>query len=305
MEETDMENKTRLSMIISLVAAMFILSTFSGVVGAQTSDDMYKQNMDKYQSTKKKLDAAQASFEQAYSKLRNLNDIKSREELRNKAREYLLSAIDHTRSHLEILKTRVGQGEIGTISFDPSGIIDDHIKELDQIKANVEAAQTIPDFIAANRELKDLWVKIRLETRYYIGEVLNNRIDKFITKTDNVTKSMDAAIKKLNDNGTDTSRLTADEASFNQLVTEAKANQANTTALFNTHTGFADNGTLKDANLARDFLKQGDASQRATIKSLKEVSKQVLKFVRDFRQISRGEIKVEGKVTSTLSGKGE
>jgi hypothetical protein len=53
-----------------------------------------------------------------------------------------ISAIDHTRSHLEILKTRVGQGEIGTISFDPSAIIDDHIKELDQIRANVEAAQT-------------------------------------------------------------------------------------------------------------------------------------------------------------------
>jgi hypothetical protein len=95
---------------------------------------------------------------------------------------------------------------------------------------------------------------------------------------------MDAAIKKLNDNGTDTSKLTADEASFNQLVTEVRANQVNTTELFNV---------------------QGDASQRATIKSLKEVSKQVLKFVRDFRQISRGEIKIEGKVTSTLSGKGE
>jgi hypothetical protein len=300
-----MKNKTRLSITISLVAAMFILSMFSGVVAAQTPEDMYKQNMDNYQNTKKKLDAAQASFEQAYSKLRNLKDVKSREELKNKTRDYLLSAIDHTRSHLEVLKSRVGNGEIGTISFDPSAIIDAHIIELDQIKAKVEAAQTIPDYAAANRELKDLWVKIRLETRYYIGIVLNNRIDKFVTKTDNVTKSMDAAISKLNGNGTDTSKLVADEASFNQLVTEVRANQANTTGLFNAHKGFADNGTLTDANLARDFLRQGDASQRATIKSLKEVSKQVLKFVRDFRQISRGEIKVDGNATSTLSGKGE
>ncbi len=297
-----MKNKTRLSMIISLVSAMFILSMFSGIVAAQAPNDLYKQNMDKYQNTKKKLDAAQAGFEQAYSKLRNLKDDKSKEELKTKTRDYLLSAIDHTRSHLEVLKTRVEEKDIGRISFVPSAIIDAHIKELDQIKANVEAAQTIQDYIAAHRQLKDLWGKIRLETRYYIGIVMNNRIDRFINKTDNVTKSMDAAIKKLNDNGSDTSKLVADEASFNQFVTEARANQAKTVELFNKHTGFDNNGTLTDANLAREFLKQGDASQRATIKSLKEASKQVLKFVRDFRKIANGKIKIEGTVTSTLSG---
>ncbi len=297
-----MKNKTRLSMTISLVAAIFILSMFSGIVAAQTPDVLYTQNMDKYQNTKKKLDAAEASFEQAYSKLRNLKDDKSREELNTKTRDYLLSAIEHTRSHLEVLKTRVEERDIVTISFVPSAIIDGHIKELDQIKANVEAAQTMQDYIAAHRQLKDLWVKIRLETRYYIGIVLNNRIDRFINKTDSVTKSMDAAIKKLNDNGSNTSKLAADEASFNQFVTEARANQEKTVVLFKAHKGFDDNGTLIDANLARDFLKQGDASQRATIKSLKEASKQVLKFVRDFKQISRGALKIEGTVTSTLSG---
>ena len=300
-----MKNKTRLGIIISLVAAIFILSIFSGVVAAQVPDEKYRQSMDKYQNTKKKLDAAEASFEQAYSKLRNLKDVRSKEELKDITKNYLLSAIDHTRSHLEVLKTRVEEGDAGTIPFDASAIIDAHNEELDQIKAKVDAAQTTQDLIAANRELKDLWEKIRLETRYYIGIVLNNRIDKFINKTDNVTKSMDAAIKKLKDNGTNTSKLEADEASFKQFVTEAIANQEKTNKLFEAHEGFDINGTLIDAKLARDFLKQGDASQRATIKSLKEASKQVLKFVKDFRQLSRGALKIEGTVTSTLSGKGD
>src|SRR3990170_3967086 len=165
MEETDMKNKTRLGMIISLVAAMFILSMYSGVVAAQTPDDIYKQNMEKYQNTKKKLDDTRELFDKANSKLRNLNDVNSREELKIKTKDYLLSAIDHTRSHLEVLKTRVGQREDKSSIPNAIAIIDAHLAELDQIKADVEAAQTNQDFVAAHKQLKDLWENIRLETR--------------------------------------------------------------------------------------------------------------------------------------------
>ena len=298
-----MKNKTRLSMIISLVAAMFILSMYSGVVAAQTPDDIYKQNMEKYQNTKKKLDDTRELFDKANSKLRNLNDVNSREELKIKTKDYLLSAIDHTRSHLEVLKTRVGQREDKSSIPNANAIIDAHLAELDQIKADVEAAQTNQDFVAAHKKLKDLWEKIRLETRYYVGIILNQRIDNFITTTDDVRIRMDAAITNMTAAGKNVSKLEADKASFNKLVTEAIANQARTEELYNEHSGFADDGTVINATAARDFLKQFDASQRATIKSLKQASKEVLKFVKDYRQISNGKLKIEGAATSTLSGK--
>ncbi|MCX9074603.1 MAG: hypothetical protein OIN88_08100 [Candidatus Methanoperedens sp.] len=72
--------------------------------------------------------------------------------------------------------------------------------------------------------------------------------------------------------------------------------------MFNTHSGFANDGTVTDAKAAREFLLQADKSQRSTIKSLKDASKQVLEFVHDFRKLSRGEVKIEGGATSTLSG---
>ncbi len=302
-----MRNRTRLGVINALVAAMFISSLFSGVVAAQTpaeqidkANGQYRQYKDKYENTRKKLDEAQDAFEKARARLKNLNES---EELKLKAKDYLLRLIDHTVAHLEVLKTRVEQREEkGIIPFDASAVIDAHITQLGQIRAKVEAATTYKDYVAAHRELQELWVKIRLETRYYVGIVLNYRIDKFINKTDNVTERMEAAIKRLKDKGIETSKLEDDEARFKEIVQEAKADQQKTVDLFAVHNGFANDGTVASAEKARDFLKQADKSQRDTIKDLKDASKAVLKFVRDFRQISRGEVKIEGSATETLSG---
>ncbi|HLB70182.1 MAG TPA: hypothetical protein VJJ51_03980 [Candidatus Methanoperedens sp.] len=302
-----MKNRTRLGMMPSLIAAMLVLSLFSGVVAAQSpaeqyekDKEQYKQITEKYENTKKKFEDAKDRFEKVRERLRNLNES---DELKLKAKDYLVSLIDHTVAHLEVLKYRVELRENkGIIPFDASRNIDDHIAQLGKIKANVQSATTYRELIAAHSELKEIWVKIRLETRYYVGIVLNYRIDQFITKTDNVTVRMDAAIQRLKDKGIDTKELENDEARFKELVQEATTNQEKTVEMFNTHSGFANDGTVTDAKAAREFLLQADKSQRSTIKSLKDASKQVLEFVRDFRKLSRGEVKIEGGATSTLSG---
>ncbi len=300
-----MKNSTRLGVIPAIVAVMFMLSMFSGAVAApgeqiDKAKEQYKLNKDEYENTKKKFEDAKEAFEKARQRLRNLNES---EELRLKAKDYLLRLIDHTVAHLEVLKNRVEQREEkGIIPFNASAVIDAHITQLGQIRAKVEVAATYKDYIAAHRELQELWVKIRLETRYYVGIVLNYRIDKFITKTDNVTERMDAAIKRLKDKGIETSKLEDDEARFKEIVQKAKADQQKTVELFATHKGFANDGTVANAENARDFLKQADRSQRDTIKDLKDASKAVLKFVEDFKKISRGEVKIEGNATETLSG---
>ncbi|MBU3965852.1 MAG: hypothetical protein KKG76_00515, partial [Euryarchaeota archaeon] len=69
--------------LASLVAAVFILSLFSGVVAAiQTPAEQYKKDKEKYDNTKKKFDEARKIFENARERLRNANDNRSREELK-------------------------------------------------------------------------------------------------------------------------------------------------------------------------------------------------------------------------------
>jgi hypothetical protein len=290
-------------LLASLVAAVFILSLFSGFASAQTPDEQYRLHKEKYENTKKKFDDAKDIFEKAREKLRNANDNKSREELKIKTKDYLIGAIDQTISHLEILKYRVELRENkGIIPFDASGNIDAQITQLEDMKVKVEQAETTRDFITINNELKDLWVKIRLETRYYIGIVLNYRSNVFLSKVDNVSVKMDEAITRLENESIDTTKLKEEAAKFDSIVADAKQNQQKTDALFETHDGFASDGTVSDANVAREFLRQGDVMQRDTVKKLKDAAKQLKEFVKEFRKLARGKVTIEGGSTETLSG---
>lgn len=290
-------------LMASLVAAVFILSLFSGFAAAQTPDEQYRLHKEKYENTKKKFDDAKDIFEKAREKLRNANDNGSREELKIKTKDYLIRAIDQSISHLEILKDRVELRENkGIIPFDASGNIDAQITQLEGMKVKVEQAETTRDFIAINDELKDLWVKIRLETRYYVGIILNYRSNVFLSKVDNVSVKMDEAITRLENEGIDTTKLKAEDAKFDSIVADAKQNQQKTDDLFEVHDGFASNGTVSDANAAREFLRQGDGMQRDTVKKLKDAAKQLKDFVKEFRKLARGKVTIEGGSTETLSG---
>lgn len=290
-------------LLASLVAAVFILSLFSGFAAAQTAEEQYRLHKEKYENTKKKFEDAKDIFEKARERLRNANDDSSREELKVKTKDYLIRAIDQTISHLEILKDRVELRENkGIIPFDASGNIDAQIAQLEGMKVKVEQAQTAKDFIAIHSELKDLWVKIRLETRYYVGIVLNYRSNIFLLKVDNVSVKMDEAITRLENEGIDTTKLKAEAEKFDSIVADAKQNQQKTDELFEVHDGFSSNGTVKDANAAKEFLRQGDGMQRDTVKKLKDAAKQLKDFVREFRKLARGKITIEGGSTETLSG---
>jgi len=290
-------------LLASLVTAVFILSMFSGYANAQTPEEQYNLYKEKYENAKKRFEDARGIFEKARERSGNINDIRSKEELKNRTKDYLLRAIDQTISHLEILKYRVELRENkDIIKFDASGTIEDQISQLEGMKVKVEGAETAQDFRTIYTELKDLWINIRLETRYYIGIVLNYRINSFLEKVDNVSIKMDEAITKLDSKGIDTTKLKAEADKFDSIVAEAEANQKKTDDLFEVHNGFSSDGTVTDVSAAREFLRQGDELERGTIKTIKEAAKQLKDFVKEFRKLARGLVTIEGGSTETLSG---
>ncbi len=274
-------------LVESLIAVVFILSLFSGVaIAEQTPAEQYKE---KYENTKKKFEEARNIFESARERLRNANDNKSTEELKNRTKDYLLRAIDQTVSHLEILKNRAELVENKDIfQFDANGNIEAHMTQVEEMKVKLEQAETIQDFRDINSELKDLWVKIRLETRYYVGIVINYRSNIFLSKADNVSVKMDEVITSLENESIDTASLKAEAEKFASIVADAKQDQQKTDDLFEVHDGFASDGTLSDANSAAEFLRQGDSMQRETVKNLKEAAKLLKDFVKESRKLKEG-----------------
>ncbi|CAG0974528.1 MAG: hypothetical protein OIN86_15230 [Candidatus Methanoperedens sp.] len=314
---------TNISRILTpLIMALFILSLFSGTVASQAmakeqyekTKEQYQIQKEKYDNTRNQFEDAKKLFEEANKRFKNVRDNKSNnrsnEDLMEKARNYILKAINHTQAQLQVMKNRLDNPENKGISAtDAIKIIDAHTAQLEQLKGKVSGAATIEEIRDAHKELAGIVVKINLETRYFMGIVLNHRIDNFINQADNVSAKVDTAIVKLKANGTDTTKLEADAAEFKIKVTEARDIQAQTLALFATHSGFAQDGTVTNEKDARTFLNKANELQRDTIKKLKEASKQLIEFGKEFRKLvgrnvkvgEKGELEVNGGSTATLT----
>lgn len=276
-----------------IIMALFILSIFSGIVAAQATageqyekaNERYQINKDQYDNTRKKFEEAKDIFEKANKQSGKLKDKKSKEELKQTAKDYLLSAISFAQSRLQVMKSRVENSEKGSIPFNAVTIIDGHTAQLEQLKAKVDKANSTQEFKDAHKELKKIVVDINLETRYYMGIVLNNRIDNFIIKADNVSIRLDSAIEKLKAQGNDTTKLEKEVADFKDAVINAKESQTKTKELYATHNGFATDGTVTNEKNANKFLEQGNKLQKETLKNLRHAGNQVIQFVKDIRKL--------------------
>lgn len=290
-----MKNRCWFNILTPLVAAVFILSLFSGI-GAAEKPGEKNENQEKYANTGKQFEDAKKQFENALKQFNAKKDSKSKEELLLKTKNYLEKAIDHLVSYLKVLKSRAEKSDNkGIIPFDVSKNIDAHLAQLEQLRTKVQQANSTQELRDANKELKELWVKIRLETRYDFAILLNNRVDTFITKADNISARLDAAIQNLKSRGKDTSDLEKSAATFNSLVKEAKDAQQKTDELFAAHSGFATDGTVTNIKDAEAFLRQADNSQKETIKKLRAASRQLQDFVREYRKLSGGKAVAEGQ----------
>ncbi len=274
-----MEKRILSEKLTPLILGLFVLSLFTGIAMAKTpSDEQYEKTYKQYQiqkanydNTRKEFEEARDLFEKAYKQLGNEKNNESNEELKDKARTYILKAINHTEAQLQVMKKRLENSENkGVIVSNAIEVIDGHMAELEQLKGKVSAATTLKELKDAHKELKNIVTNINLETRYFMGIVLNYRTTNFISRANNVSAKLDTAIEKLKSDGKDTTKLEADAFEFRNKINEAKDLQGKTDSLFEAHSGFGSNGAVTNDSDARAFLKQANDLQRETIKKLKE-----------------------------------
>ena len=303
-------------MITPMILAMFILSLFGGTVVAQSderyekAEKQYQTNKENFEKTKKQFEEAKKLFEDANKRLKDAKDGNKSEELLENARQYMLKAINHTESQLKVMKEKLDNPENrGIKAQDAIKIIDAHMAQLEQLRVKVNNATTIKEIRDAHKELAGIVANINLETRYFLGMVLNLRIDNFIIKAENVSERLDAAIKDMKAKGKETKKLEKGAADFNRALDEAKESHNKTKELYAVHKGFAADGTVTNAREAKAFLKEANELQRDTIHKLKNAGKQVIDFVKDFKKIvgrnvkvgEKGDLEVNGGTTVTLT----
>lgn len=309
-----MEPTKKFRILTPMILVLFILSLFTGTVVAQSperyekAEKQYQIDKENFEKTRQQFENAKKSFEEANKRLKNAKDGNKSEELLENARQYMLKAINHTESQLQIMKDRLDNPENrGIKAQDAIKIIDAHMAQLEKLRAKVNQATTIQEIRDAHKELAGIVANINLETRYFLGMVLNLRIDNFITKADNVSARLEAAILDMKAKGKDTTKLEKQAADFNEALDEAKESHNKTKELYAVHNGFASDGTVTNAKDAKAFLKEANELQRETIQKLKNAGKQVIDFVKDFKKLvgrnvkvgEKGEIEVNGGSTTT------
>ena len=129
-------------LLAPIVMALFILSLFTGIVVAQTPGERiekankeYQINKENFEKTKKQFEEAKKLFEDANKRLKNAKDGNKSEELLENAREYMLKAINHTESQLQVMKDKLDNPENrGIRAQDALKIIDAHMSQLEQLR---------------------------------------------------------------------------------------------------------------------------------------------------------------------------
>lgn len=298
--------KKNWQVLTSLIAAMFILSLFTGIAMAQ-KPDKYEKAEEKYQQriekAQQKLDDARDKFKTAKLKARSAKNKPTRDELKNNTIEYLEKSIDYLIAHLESQKSKVAESS-SILPFDASANLDAHIAQLEDIRAGITLANSSDDYVKFAREIEEVAVKARLETRYYAGILINYRTELFLANADNVSARLDAQIQELKDQGVDTAALEKKAQAFKALVEEARENYMETLELFESHSGFDSSGMVTNIKDARAFLEKATDLQKDTLKKLKSAAKHLQDVFKDVKKNTRKKAVVQGTGKLVASGNG-
>ncbi len=298
--------KKNWQVLTSLIAAMFILSLFAGSAMAQ-KPDKYEKAEEKYQQriekAQQKLDDARDKFKAAKLKARSAKNKPTRDELKNNTVEYLEKSIDYLIAHLEAQKSKVAESS-SILPFDAAANLDAHIAQLEDIRAGITLINSSDDYVKFAREIEEVAVKARLETRYYAGILINYRTELFLANADNVSARLEAQIQELKDQGVDTAALEKKAQAFKALVEEARENYLETLELFESHSGFDSSGMVTNIKDARAFLENATDLQKDTLKKLKSAAKHLQDVFKDVKKMSRKKAVVRGTGKLVASGNG-
>ncbi len=295
--------------VIMLLLGLFV-PTFAY---ADTPPEQYKNVQEEYQTSQERVREAKQSYQDSKEKFL---DAKARLEdsrtsgtifdLKNATRNFLLHTIDYTILHLEVLEDSAIKAEdSGFAPFIATDNLKNYIGQLEDLKDDVEAAETREEFQAVIDEIRNIWQHINLESRYFILGTANNRVDSFLERGESISDRIEAEIERLVDAGVDTTELERLQDKYNEALEEAKDSHDQATQLFDEHNGFDNDGVLEDAEDAREFLDEAGSLVRETQQQLKDGYSVLREIFAELKEHRPGSADLSGTGKLTASGDGK
>ncbi len=311
-------NEKRNTLIIATFAKVTTIMLFLGLFApalayAATPQEKYRTVQEQYQISQDQVRDAKQSYqdsrEQFLDARARLEDSRTSTtifDLKNATRNFLLHTIDYTILRLEVLEARAIRAEEGNFTpFIISDNIEDYIDQLEDLKNDVEAAETREEFQAVFREIRDIWQHVNLESRYFILGTANNRADSFLIRGESISDRIEAEIERLAEAGVDTTKLEQLLDEYNDALKDAEHTHKKATQLFGTHNGFDNDGVLEDAEDAKEFLGEASSLMRETHQQLKDAYSVLREIFAELKQHRPGSVDLSGTGKLTASGNGK
>lgn len=185
---------------LTLVVLLLVSSTVSAVPGGQgfrAKMDMARNN---YENAMKKYNEAKEKYQKARGKAVN----------ETLAKDFLLRGIDVVENWLNVLERRINNMAIDNETRDELiGQINEYRDRLNEMRDRVNNAETIEELREVAKDLRNLWMEIRSGIRGIVGQVVVAKLNVVVEKAEQVELRIEEKIEILNENGYDTSALSA------------------------------------------------------------------------------------------------
>jgi hypothetical protein len=213
------------------------------------------------------------------------------EELFGSTRTYLIQTIDYMISYLENVKENVESSD-GELAEETSGLINGYVEQLEQERANVEAAETRKELSDASKSISEIWNDANTDASFSAGKAANNKINTFLAKSEALSLRLQNEIQRLKDEGKDTDELEEMLGEYNDQIKQAKQNQERTRATFQNRNAGAN--SIKEAN---EYLQEAGTD-------IREANGILNNIVKELKNYRRGVVALDGTGTLTAEGNG-
>ncbi|NYT20066.1 MAG: hypothetical protein GKC08_07250, partial [Methanosarcinales archaeon] len=208
------------------------------------------------------------------------------EEMIVESKNYLIGNIDYMIIRLDDLK------ESGDYSQEVNDTIDDHIAELEEIRVDVEDAETRKDLSDATKDIRDVWKDAIKDIKNSSAINVNNGLQNYLAKTNRVSERLQNEINRMEQNGQDTDELQKMLDEYNALIQQANEEQERARIAYQ-----------NDDPEAREYLGECVQTTNEANNVLRELLQEMKQFRRGFVNMAgQGPLNAEGDGTIVLSG---
>jgi len=206
-----------------------------------------------------------------------------REDAREDAKTYLENLAEAIKARLEKLKEKVEDSERLTTE-EKAEIkieIEAQISEVEDIKAQIETADTREEILSLAKQLREILQNIKNKIKFHEELLLHKRVGEIINQAEKLEEKLNKVLERLTNEGLDTATVQASIDEFNIKIELAKTKYNEGVSLFEEAKEKRDS----DKTAAQDLVKQAHEKFREAHQALKEAASILRKIVVEFKQL--------------------